>query len=185
MFAGFALRIADDDVFAAILAGADEPVLNRRRALLRRAARDRVIDAFQIVLGEELGEALMRGVVLGDDDKSGRILIDAMHDARPRDAANAGEAVAAMREQRIDERAVHRAGRGMHGHAAGFVDDDEVFVLEHDIERQVFWLRRGWLGRRQDQYVAAANARLVLRVRDRRAVDAEFTGTDEALHTRA
>ena len=39
-----------------------------RRAIFRRAARHRVIDALKIVLGEELRETRMRSVVLGDYD---------------------------------------------------------------------------------------------------------------------
>ncbi len=45
--------------------------------------------------------------------------------------------VAAVGEQGVDERAVLVAGRGVHDHAARLVDDDEVVVLIHHVQRQV------------------------------------------------
>ena len=34
------------------------------------------------MVGEQLGQPLMRGVGLGDDDQPGRVLVEAMDDAR-------------------------------------------------------------------------------------------------------
>ena len=90
-----------------------------------------------------------------------------------------------MRQERIDERSLHRAWRGMHRHPRRFVDDDEVLVLEHDLERNSFRLRRRGLGRRQGQGVAPSRARLVLRVRHRKAVHAELACAYEPLNSRA
>ena len=109
--------------------------LDTDNPLLRRAACDGVIDALKVVLSEELGEAGVCSVVLGDDDEASGVFVNAMDDAGARDAANAGERVRAMREQRIHDRPAHRARRGVHGHAAGFVDDDEMLVLVDDVER--------------------------------------------------
>ena len=61
-----------------------------------------------------------------------------MHDAGPRHAADAGEAVAAMGDQRIDESALRVAGAGMHHEAGGLVDDDQRVVLVDDVERDRF-----------------------------------------------
>ena len=51
--------------------------------------------------------------------------------------ANAGERVAAVVQQGVHERAVRVAGRGVDDHAARFVDDDDVAVLIHHVERYV------------------------------------------------
>ncbi len=56
----------------------------------------------------------MRGVVLGDDQQSRRSLVEAMHDAGTLDAADAGEAVAAMGDERVDERSAGVSGARMH-----------------------------------------------------------------------
>ena len=69
-------------------------------------ARQRQLAA---VIGEEAREAVMRGVGLGDDQQAGRVLVDAMHDAGLLHPADAGQAIAAMGDQRIDQRAASHA----------------------------------------------------------------------------
>src|SRR5579883_1882692 len=64
--------------------------------------------------GSEIGrQARVRRVVLGDDHQPARILVETMNDARPPDAANADETLTAMRQQRVDERAIGIAWRWM------------------------------------------------------------------------
>ena len=67
----------------------------------------------------------MRRVGLGDDQQAARVLVEAVHDARPRHAADAREARAAMGDQRVDERAGRIAGAGMHDEPGRLVDDDD------------------------------------------------------------
>ena len=64
------------------------------------------------MIGELRGEALVGAVVLGDDEQAGGVLVEPVHDAGPPDAADPGEAVAAMGDERVDQRAglVARAG---------------------------------------------------------------------------
>ena len=57
------------------------------------------------MVGESSGEALMRRIRLGDHHKAGRVLVETVDDAGPPDPADAGEALAAMGDQRIDQRA--------------------------------------------------------------------------------
>lgn len=61
-----------------------------------------------------------------------------------------------MGEQGVDERAVLVAGRGVHDHAARLVDDDEVVVLIHHVQRQVlrYQLRGSGVRQRDDKRVA-------------------------------
>ena len=82
----------------------------------------------------------VRDVGLGDDQQPRRVLVDAVDDARPRDAADPGQPPRAMVEQRVDQGAVEIARGGMDDHAGGLVDDDQMIVLEDDVERDV--LRR-------------------------------------------
>jgi len=95
---------------------------------------------------ELLGEALVSGVTLRDHQQPGRILVEAMYNAWPPDAADAGKTVAAVRQQRIHESSRRMPCRRMHHEARRLVDDDEMAVLEHDIERDILRLgrRRDW-----------------------------------------
>jgi len=97
--------------------------------------------------GGQLGrQGFVRGVVLGDGQQAGRVLVYAMHDARTLDAADAGQVLAVM-QQGVDERAGVCARRGMHDHIRRLVDDDDVAVLIDDVQRDVFRLRRRVFGR--------------------------------------
>src|SRR5215468_4007832 len=89
VFAGVGVGIAGDDVFAAIVVGAQQNIFDPRRAFRRGAARDGVIDALDGVFRELHGEAVVRDVVLGDDDEAGGVFVDAVHDAGAGDAVNA------------------------------------------------------------------------------------------------
>ena len=82
--------------------------------------------------------ARMRLVVLGHHHQSGGVLVEPVHDARPPFAADAGEAFAAMGDERIDQRAGPMPGGGMNNEATGFVDDDDVVVLIDHVERNGF-----------------------------------------------
>jgi hypothetical protein len=66
------------------------------------AALERTLPA---MVGELLGQAAVGEVALGADDQSRRVLVEAVDNARPGDAADARKAVAAMGDQRIDQRA--------------------------------------------------------------------------------
>ena len=104
----------------------------------RRAARDGQVGAFDVVGGEHVGEGGVGRFALGGDHDAGRILVEAVDDAGPSDAADAGESLAAMKEQGVDQRAALGAAGRVDDEAGRLVDDDEVFVLEDDIERDVF-----------------------------------------------
>ena len=97
------------------------------------------------VIGELRGQRLWAQVVLGRHHQPGGVLVEPVHDAGAADAADAGQACAAMGDQRVDQRAGLVAGGGMHDQALRLVDDDDVVVLVDDIERDSFpfGLRRG------------------------------------------
>lgn len=81
-------------------------------------------------MGLELpGKAVMGTVGLGDDEQAGGFLVDPVNDARPPRPPDAGEAVAAMVEQRVHQRPRSGAGCGVDDHARGLVHHDQVIVL--------------------------------------------------------
>ena len=104
----------------------------------RRAPNQSEIAAFERafgLVGELGGERAVGGVGLGHHHQAAGVLVEPVHDARPLDAADAGEAVAAMGDQRVDQRAGGVAGGRMHHQPGWLVDDDEVVVLVDDVER--------------------------------------------------
>jgi hypothetical protein len=91
----------------------------------------------------------MRLVVLGYDETAARFFVESMHDARPFLAANPGE-VWAMMQQRVDERVFPVPGAGMNDQTGGFIDYDEIVILEKNVERdclrEIVDLLDRWLG---------------------------------------
>ena len=72
----------------------------RRRRARRGSGRRRPLD---VVGGEQGREALVGGVGLGRDHDAGGVLVQPVDDARPRHAADAGEAGAAVVDQGVDQ----------------------------------------------------------------------------------
>jgi 4-hydroxy-3-methylbut-2-en-1-yl diphosphate synthase IspG/GcpE len=85
---------------------------------------------------------------LGGDHHPGRIAVQSMHNTRALDAADPLQAIAAMKQQGIDQRAIGRTGSRMNHHAHRLVDHDQLVVLVEDIERDILRMRlgifRGW-----------------------------------------
>ncbi len=130
--------------------------VDRAGVFAQIAADNGLIRAGHGVVGQLRREGEVRKVVFRRDEQTGRVLVDAVHDAGPPLSADAGETVAAVGEQGVDERAVLVAGRGVHDHAARLVDDDEVVVLIHHVQRQVlrYQLRGSGVRQRDDKRVA-------------------------------
>mgnify|MGYP001771280974 CR=1 FL=1 len=81
----------------------------------------------------------MRGVILGHDDEPCRVFVDPVHDSRTHHAVDAGK-VMAMIKQGIDKRVSLIARSRVHDHAAGLIDDDDIFIFIADIQRDVLRL---------------------------------------------
>ena len=88
-----------------------------------------------LAIAELACQLRMRRIVLGDNHQSGSAAVEAMHDARPLLAADAAQILDVV-QQRVDQRATGVTGRGMDDHSCRLVDDDDICVLEHDLERQ-------------------------------------------------
>ena len=126
-----------------------DPALGFRR----HAPGDRQVVPVEIMRREHLGQLLVRGIAFRRHHHPGCVLVQPVDDARAHHPADAGQAVAAMGDQRVDEGAVGLARAGMDHHAGRLVEDDDVVVLEHDIQRDVLGLRCRLAHWRQQQRV--------------------------------
>gem|GEM_PF-5974781 len=89
-----------------------------------------------------------------------------------------------MGDQGIDQRAGLVAGRGMHHQALGLVDDDDVVVLKHDIERDILARRLGRDGFRHVDCDRIARGGMISGVADGGALQGDGTGEDQRLQPR-
>ncbi len=87
------------------------------------------------MIGELGGKAVVGLFGLGGDHDPGGVLIEPVDDSGAFDPADAAKALAAMMDEGIDQRAVLIAGGGVHDHASGLVDDDQMLVLIEDVQR--------------------------------------------------
>jgi hypothetical protein len=114
------------------------------------------------------------------------LLVDAMHDARAYRTAYAGQAVAAMVQQGVDQGAGLGPRRGMDHHAGGLVDDDQIGILVDYGQRDVLRRRLDWQGRGDVQGEGFARLDFALRLRDGLARAASHgTGGDQLGDARA
>src|SRR5262249_25524797 len=84
-------------------------------------------------------ERLKRRVVLGDDEAARGLLVEAVDDARPGHAADAGQSLHVVKE-RVDERPSCVACGRMDDEPGGLVEDEEIAVLVQDREREILGL---------------------------------------------
>ena len=84
--------------------------------------------------GKLLRQPEMCSITFGDDEKPGRVLVEAMHNARTLDPAYSRQTVAAVGDECIDEGACRMARAGMHGQTRRLVDHNEMCVFVHDGE---------------------------------------------------
>jgi len=148
------------------------------------AADDGLINLFYDAAGKLFRKREVRLVVFGDDEAAAGFLVEPVHNAGPRHAADAAQRTGAMVQQSVDERVFLVPGGGMHDEAGGFVDDEQRFVLEQNIQRNVLRLRLGGAGFGKRNLNRVADARVV-RGLGRLAIDANMALFDEALHRAA
>ena len=136
------------------------------------------------VVGELRGQRLVGAVVLGRHHQPGGVLVEPVHDARPLYPADAGKAAAAMRDQRVDQRAGLMARGGMHHKALGLVDDDDVVVLVDDFERDGLAFGLGGDRFRHVDCDRIAFCDVISGVADGGACDRDVSGEDQRLQPR-
>ncbi len=137
------------------------------------------VGAFDIPGGEGGGEGGEGLLGLGDDHHAGGVAVKAVDDAGPAFAADAGEFVSAMGEERVHQGAVFVAGGGVDDEAGGLVQHDEVAVFVQDGEGDGLGLGGGVDDVRRGEFVGAAGADRVGRLGDENAVPRGVAGFDE------
>ena len=109
-------------------------------ALLDQTPDQRHVLLFHLAVVELAGQFLVRRVVLGHHHDAAGALVEPMDDPGTDRAADPAQVLDVM-EQRVHERSVRSASRGMDHHAGRLVDDDDIGVVEEDDERDVLSLR--------------------------------------------
>ena len=146
----------------------------------RLAADERVINFFDFARRELFRERDVRLVIFGDNEAAAGFLVEPVDDARSRHAADAAQRTIAVMQQRVDERVFLVTGGGMHDESGGFVDDEQRFVLEQNIERDFFRLRLGGPGFGPMDFNFFAGTRMMRRFDDF-TVDADVAFFNQAL----
>ncbi len=101
-------------------------------------ARDQSqIDFFHRAVGKLTRQMPMGHVILGHDQTSARLLVEAVDNSRPFRSANAGE-IAAVGQERIHQSAAGPAGAGMNGDTRGLIEHEQVLIFVENRERDCF-----------------------------------------------
>lgn len=124
------------------------------------------IDLFDCSRRELRRERPVRFIVFRDNNAAARFFIETMHDAWPLLATDAGE-IWAMMQQRVHERMLALASAWMDDKACRFVDDNQVFILEQNIERDRLRPIVNLHRRRLDKIDTIAGANEIARSRGR------------------
>ena len=119
--------------------------------LFEAAVHHGMIDPGNAVHRHLSREALVGGVVLGDHQKAAGGLVDPVHNAGAHHPADGGKPPCTVVEQRVYQRAVRVAGRGVHHHSLGLVYHQKVIVLIHDLNGNILRRRAQGLCIRQLQ----------------------------------
>ena len=147
------------------------------------------MDDRQIVPGDRVilelpGQPMMRPVGLGHHQKAGRILVDPVHDPRPLFAPDPRKGVAAVEQKRVHQRSRRRPRRGVDDHSGGLVDDDEVGILPHDRQGDIFGQRLNRSRRIKPQVIDLTFGHLGLGVGDQHPIPADRPFGDHPHQTR-
>ena len=143
---------------------------------------ERQVLFLHLAIGELSRQFLMRAIVLRHDYEARRTAIEPMDDARPQFTADATQVLDVM-EEGIHESSAGVSGTGVNDHAGGFVEHDDIAILEHDPDGE-----RLWFG---DRASGCRNINVVLLpsphdgARSHRDGAADMSVLDEALHTGA
>ena len=92
------------------------------------------------MVAELSAECQMGGVILGGDDQAAGVPVDAVDDTGPLLTADAGQRIAAVMQQGVDQRAVGMARRRMHHQPHRLVHHDHVLILIHHVQRNILRL---------------------------------------------
>ena len=137
------------------------------------------------MIGKLFRQVTMRCVVLGNHHDAARVLVETMHDAWSAYAADARKGLAAMMDERIDERSRSVSGARVNDKAGGLRNDDNIVVLVKDINGNGFRRRGGLFRLRHMNLDDVARLYSMLRLCHRRAADPDCAFKDQRLDSTA
>ena len=95
---------------------------------------EREINLFHCARGELFGQFAMRDIIFRHYKASACFLVETVNDTGPFFSADPGQR-RAVTEQRIDQSMLALTRTRVNGKSGRFIDDDDVFVFEEDVER--------------------------------------------------
>jgi len=131
-----ARAIVKDGHALAVHGVAADQVLDAAAFFLGHAIDGGEVDFAHPALRKGFAEAAVGDVVLRHDHAAAGVLVQAVDDAGAHFPADAAEVVAMM-QQGIDQGAVRVSSSGVDDEARGFVQDEDVFVFEKDLQGDV------------------------------------------------
>ena len=146
------------------------------------APHERHVLFLDLSIGELSRQFLMSAIILRHDHQARRAAIEPMDDAGPQFTADATQVLDVM-EQGIHEGSTGMSGAGVNDHAGGFVEHDDVPILEHNPDRKCLWCRDRGTGWWNINVVLLASSHDSARAHGDGAAD--MSVLDEALHTGA
>ncbi len=155
------------------------------RSRVWQAPAEGQVGAFQVMRREGGGEPGVGELRLGRDHDAGCVFIQPVDDARAPFGADAGQAVAAMRDECVNQRAVGIAGGGVHNQACRLVEHDEIRIFIQYGEGDILARRRGGDGGRRADEVGGARLHGMRRIGEWRAVLGDESVEDEGFEARA
>ena len=157
--------------------------LNAATLLFQGTLHEGDVSLLDGALAKRLRKPGVRKIIFRHKEDSRSFLVQAMDDAGPQQIAGLREGLPAA-QQRVDKRSVRVPRSGVHGHARGFVDGDDVLVLVENIKWDRFGFRAQRRARLKNDLDGVACADLV-RIFRRLPVQQDQPARDELLHTRA
>ncbi len=131
------LAVGANRVLQAVARIAPDRAANRALRIVGDAEHDAAVLALDVARLHRAPERAERLFRLRDDQQARRVAVEPVHEARAHALAGQRRDV---REQRVHERAVRRAVRGMRDHAGGLVDHEQVVVFVDDVDCDRFGL---------------------------------------------
>ncbi len=92
------------------------------------------VDTLDRMLGKLLGQPVLRRIIFGGHDETGRVLIEPMDDSGTYDSPYTGE-IGTVRQKRIHHSPIGISSRRMYHHPRRFVNHDQIVIFIGDTER--------------------------------------------------
>ena len=173
--------LLDDRDFLAVGRRASERGVDGSAPAFGQARDDRAVTAINAVLGELRGKTLMGRVGFGNHQQPGRILVDAVDNTGPCNAANPRQPPGAVVEEGVDECSVKIASGWMDNKARWLIDNEQMVILKDNVERNILRdIVRG-AGRGNGEGVSGTRPGFGRRIPDKPALRGHLAAGDQRL----